>query len=279
MLQVSGNTLLQLERFKHRGVVFTSDANRNKDIDIRVGKASAILREFYRSVVPDRELSNATKLSVFKSVFVSFLIYAYEYWVMTEKTLSQMQTAEMGFLWRVRGVTLLDKVELTCLLPSWSGSSRTIWDCCWPWGISWGLDFCWPWGIFVLQGLLPRDPTQRKSGHENQWIQTEYLSFLFGILLSRVVQASPVAPSCLKEQGKVPHDVYLQPKLRSHFFAGSFVYKSSLLQCCANIRALVNLSCKLLCVSISFFFLFQLMMFSHCESVCDANVKWELQLV
>jgi len=98
MLQVSGNTLLQLERFKHRGVVFTSDANRNKDIDIRVGKASAILREFYRSVVPDRELSNTTKLSVFKSVFVSFLIYAYEYWVMTEKILSQMQTAEMGFL-------------------------------------------------------------------------------------------------------------------------------------------------------------------------------------
>ena len=23
-----------------------------------------------------------------------------------------------------------------CLVPSWFGDSRTIWDCCWPWGIS-----------------------------------------------------------------------------------------------------------------------------------------------
>jgi len=33
ILQVSGNTLQQVETFKYLGVVFTSDGNRNKEID------------------------------------------------------------------------------------------------------------------------------------------------------------------------------------------------------------------------------------------------------
>jgi len=40
------------------GGVFTSDGKRNKEIDARIGKANAVLREFYRSVVTKRELSN-----------------------------------------------------------------------------------------------------------------------------------------------------------------------------------------------------------------------------
>jgi len=45
--QVSGNTLQQVETFKYLRVVFTSDGSRNKEIDTRIGKASAVLREFY----------------------------------------------------------------------------------------------------------------------------------------------------------------------------------------------------------------------------------------
>jgi len=38
-----------------------------------------------------------------------------------------------------------------CLVPSWCGASRTMWDCYWPW-----------WGFrFIL--CLPRDLPQRKS--------------------------------------------------------------------------------------------------------------------
>jgi len=46
-VQVSGNTLQQVEIFKYLRVVFTSDGSRNKEIDTRIGKASAVLREFY----------------------------------------------------------------------------------------------------------------------------------------------------------------------------------------------------------------------------------------
>jgi len=63
MLQVNGNTLSQVE---YLGVAFTNDGERNEEIDPRIGKANAVLRELCRSVVAKRELSNTAKLSVFK---------------------------------------------------------------------------------------------------------------------------------------------------------------------------------------------------------------------
>ena len=77
-LQVSGNTLQQVETFKYRGVVFTSGESRKKGIDIRIGKAIAVLRELYYSMVTKRGLSKNAKLSVFKSVFVPIFICSHE---------------------------------------------------------------------------------------------------------------------------------------------------------------------------------------------------------
>jgi len=74
-LQISGNTLQQVEKFKYLGVVFTSDGRRNKEIDTRIGEANAALCEPFCSVVTKRELSNTAKLSVFKSVFVPIFTY------------------------------------------------------------------------------------------------------------------------------------------------------------------------------------------------------------
>jgi len=65
---VSGNALQKVETFKNLRVVFTSVRSWNQEIDTRIGKANAILRELYCSVVMKRELSKTAKLSVFKSV-------------------------------------------------------------------------------------------------------------------------------------------------------------------------------------------------------------------
>jgi len=76
-----------------------------EEIGTRIGKAIAVLHEFYRSVVTKRELSNTTKLSLFKSIFVPILTYGHESWVMTEIILTQVQAPKMGFLQRVHGMT------------------------------------------------------------------------------------------------------------------------------------------------------------------------------
>ena len=105
MLQVSGNTLQQVETFRHPGVAFASDGRWSEEIDTRIGKANAVLRELYRYVFTKQEFSNTSKLSVFKSVFVPILIYGHESCIMPERLLTQVKAAELGFLRRVHGVT------------------------------------------------------------------------------------------------------------------------------------------------------------------------------
>jgi len=78
ILQVNRNTLQQVKTFKYLWVVFTSDGSRNKEIDTRIGKVNAVLREIYWSVLMKRELSKTAKLSVFKSVFVPILTCGHE---------------------------------------------------------------------------------------------------------------------------------------------------------------------------------------------------------
>jgi len=56
MLQMNGYTLQQVEKFKYIRVLLTSDGRRNKEIETRIGKVNAVLRELYCSVVTNREL-------------------------------------------------------------------------------------------------------------------------------------------------------------------------------------------------------------------------------
>ena len=90
-------------------VILTIDVSQNKGIDTRVRKANAVLRELYCSMVTKGALSKHAKLSVFKSVFLPILTCGHNSLVTTERILSKEQTAEMGYLRRVLGVTLRDK--------------------------------------------------------------------------------------------------------------------------------------------------------------------------
>ncbi|XP_054656606.1 uncharacterized protein LOC129194983 [Dunckerocampus dactyliophorus] len=69
------------------------------------------MRSLYRTVVVKRELSWKAKLSIYRSIYVPTLIYGHELWVMTERTRSRIQAAEMSILRRVAGLTLRDRVR------------------------------------------------------------------------------------------------------------------------------------------------------------------------
>ncbi|XP_076876507.1 uncharacterized protein LOC143525918 [Brachyhypopomus gauderio] len=82
-----------------------------REIDRRIGAASAVMQSLYRSVVVKKELSQKAKLSIYRSIYVPTLTYGHELWVMTERTRSWIQAAEMSFLHRVAGRTLRDRVR------------------------------------------------------------------------------------------------------------------------------------------------------------------------
>ena len=79
------------------GIYVTSDGRWSEEVDTRIGKANAVLRELYRSVVTKRELSNTAELSVFKSVYVPILTYGHESWLLTDKILTEVQAATWAF--------------------------------------------------------------------------------------------------------------------------------------------------------------------------------------
>ncbi|KAK0156273.1 Craniofacial development protein 2 [Merluccius polli] len=55
------------------------------------------------------------KLSIYRSIFVPTLTYGHEGWVMTERTRSRIQAAEMSFLRRVAGFSLRDRVRTSVI--------------------------------------------------------------------------------------------------------------------------------------------------------------------
>ena len=85
-------------------LVFTNDGRQNKEIDTRIGKANAGLRELYRSLVAKWELSTVP------------LLCGRESRGMNERVISQVQVAEMGSLRNVHGLTLRDRCEICRLL-------------------------------------------------------------------------------------------------------------------------------------------------------------------
>ena len=82
VLQVNGATLKQVEKFKYLGVAFTGDGRQDKELDTRIGKASAVMRALHYSVVMKRELSKKAKLSIFETFFIPILTYGHESWIM-----------------------------------------------------------------------------------------------------------------------------------------------------------------------------------------------------
>ena len=63
-LHIGGVPLKQSERFKYLGVSFTSDGRQNSELNIRIEKARAVMRQLHRSVALKRELYTKAKLSI-----------------------------------------------------------------------------------------------------------------------------------------------------------------------------------------------------------------------
>ena len=89
-LQIDGVPPKQSVKFKYLGVSVTSDDRQNSELDIRIGKASAVMRQLHLSVVLKRKLCTKVKLSIFRSVYVPILTYGHECWIMNEKVRSRV---------------------------------------------------------------------------------------------------------------------------------------------------------------------------------------------
>ena len=76
-LRVGDEILPQVEEFKCLGVLFTSEGRMEREINRRIGAASAVMQTLHGSVVVKRELSRKAKLSIYQSILVPALTYGH----------------------------------------------------------------------------------------------------------------------------------------------------------------------------------------------------------
>ena len=108
-LRVGDEILPHVEEFKYLWVLFMSEGRMEREIDRRIGAASAVMRTLHGSIVVKRELRRKAKLSFYHSIFVPALTDGHELWVVTERTRLRVQAADMSFLPRVAGLSLRDR--------------------------------------------------------------------------------------------------------------------------------------------------------------------------
>ncbi|KAK0153876.1 hypothetical protein N1851_004048 [Merluccius polli] len=95
-LRVGSVLLPQVKEFKYLGILFTSEGKMECEMDRRIGSDAGI--------VPDCCVKRYL-------LYVPNLTYGHELWVVTERTRSRIQAAEMTFLCRVAGLSLRDRVR------------------------------------------------------------------------------------------------------------------------------------------------------------------------
>ncbi|TWW70932.1 hypothetical protein D4764_17G0004150 [Takifugu flavidus] len=115
LLRLKEEILPQVEEFKYLVVLLTGEGRMEQEIDRQIGAASAVMRTLHRYVVVKRELSQKAKLSIYRLILVPTLTYGHELWVMTERTRSRGQVAEISFLRRVAGLSLRDRVRSSAI--------------------------------------------------------------------------------------------------------------------------------------------------------------------
>ena len=75
------------------------------EINRQIHTASAVMQTLHRSVVVKTSLSRKAKLSIYRSFFMPTHTYGNELWVVTERTASWVQVAEISFLHTVAGLS------------------------------------------------------------------------------------------------------------------------------------------------------------------------------
>ncbi|TWW66932.1 hypothetical protein D4764_20G0009640 [Takifugu flavidus] len=108
--RVGEEVLPQVEEFKYLRILFTSKGRMEREIDRRIGATSAVMRALNQSVMVKKELSRKAKLSIYQSIYIPILTCGHQRWMMTERTRSWIQVAEMSFLLWVAGLNLRDRV-------------------------------------------------------------------------------------------------------------------------------------------------------------------------
>lgn len=101
----------QTNSFKYLGVAIQKDGKNETEINERVNNAMKLYYAFNRTFIWKQEISQKTKLTVYKSIVKPILSFGCESWTLTKQQESKIQAVEMKYLRGIKGVTKKDKIR------------------------------------------------------------------------------------------------------------------------------------------------------------------------
>lgn len=112
-ITIDGTKLVQVDNFEYLGVMIENTGMQEVEINRRIKNALNVYCAISNGVLNKREVSANAKKNVYKAVFRPILTYGCESWTLTRRQKEKLQTVEMKYLRRTKGVTRMDKIRNT----------------------------------------------------------------------------------------------------------------------------------------------------------------------
>jgi hypothetical protein len=96
-----------VKQFKYFCQILSSNGLLNGEISQRVGKATYAFNQLLgRGIWADKTIRRKTKLTIYKAIVRSILLYGVETWPISTADAQRLETAQMGFIKRICGYPL-----------------------------------------------------------------------------------------------------------------------------------------------------------------------------
>jgi len=100
-----------VKKFKYLGAVCSADMSMRSEISNRLSKAGKALHKLTNMKIwGDSAISRKTKMTLYKVVVQSVLLYGCETWAITVQDTHRLEVFQMRCLRKVLGITLLDRI-------------------------------------------------------------------------------------------------------------------------------------------------------------------------
>ena len=110
-ISIDDATLKNVENFTYLGSCLSSDASVDKEIAIRLSKASNSFGRLRSRVWNERGLKEETKIAVYRAVVLSSLLYGCESWTCYRRHHKKLNQFHLRCLRKILGITWMDKVS------------------------------------------------------------------------------------------------------------------------------------------------------------------------
>ena len=108
-----------VEEFEYLGSTITKDCTLDREVNIRISKASRTFGSLYWVLWSRNNIKTSTKMRLFKSVVLATLLYGSETWVPTSPQLKRLQSFIMWCLRVILGVSRWDQKRNTPRSERW----------------------------------------------------------------------------------------------------------------------------------------------------------------